>query len=126
MSLKACPFCNTVSASIIKIGENHAVRCSKCGATSGTAYTKELATDLWNWRTEKSDLDSFRDMLNKSEFSNYFTEEDNNIIRGEENVETKDVKFIQTKSGICVTGVFLKSTEELLGFLLEAKDANDK
>lgn len=60
-NLKSCPFCGSTAtlttdpeAVLDSQGRYWAytVVCDNCCATSGTAYTPEMATELWNRRVD--------------------------------------------------------------------------
>lgn len=62
-NLKSCPFCGSTAtlttdpkAVLDSQGRYWAytVVCNKCCATSGLAYTPEMAAELWNRRAESS------------------------------------------------------------------------
>lgn len=113
-----CPFCrsNNVTTAKSPSGKFYA-ECS-CGARGSFKSSEEDALNSFNLKT---DLEQFKAMLMKSEFSHYFSETDGSINYAGVECDTRDLGLIKTADGTKVNAVFSKSTEDLLGVLLECE-----
>lgn len=52
MKLEHCPFCNGTKIDLALIGDEFAMRCSNCGASTGWYETETEAIAAWNRRPE--------------------------------------------------------------------------
>lgn len=118
-----CCFCRKDGASV-KLDEKvhkYFVICKECGARGSLCDSTSEAIEVWQNPCKSSDYENFTSMLQKSEFSNYFTEEQAMLEIDGENVETLDVIFINQANGTNVRGIFHKGTEDMLGIVLDHK-----
>ena len=128
---RRCPLCHggsmritTVLSSNLAYPNNkdrYFVECNSCGARGSFAASTEGAIEKWNNQYKESDYENFVNMLRKSEFSNYFTEESNICEFEGETIDTKDVIFLNQTNGTTVNAIFHKGTEDLLGIVLNHK-----